>query len=228
MEHISEVRTNAAPVPWTPALVNDAWGYWLDAFQRGVLFLDVMRQRSQHREEHIAKVAPHVLKFGAELIMDGRTLPRPVNYVLVRVTPPAGIEINENKRPFVVVDPRAGHGPGIGGFKAQSEIGVALRAGHPCYFIGFLPEPVPGQTIEDIAAAEAAFLERVIALHPKADGKPAVIGNCQAGWAIMMVAAKRPELFGPVIVAGSPLRTGPVCVEKTQCAIRAACSEVAG
>ena len=205
MEHISEARTNAAPVPWTPALVNDAWGYWLDAFQRGVLFLDVMRQRSQHREEHIAKVAPHVLKFGAELIMDGRTLPRPVNYVLVRVTPPAGIEINENKRPFVVVDPRAGHGPGIGGFKAQSEIGVALRAGHPCYFIGFLPEPVPGQTIEDIAAAEAAFLERVIALHPKADGKPAVIGNCQAGWAVMMVAAKRPELFGPVIVAGSPL-----------------------
>ena len=37
------------------------------------------------------------------------------------------------------------------------------------------------------------------------DGKPAVIGNCQAGWAVMMVAAKRPELFGPIIVAGSPL-----------------------
>jgi pimeloyl-ACP methyl ester carboxylesterase len=53
--------------------------------------------------------------------------------------------------------------------------------------------------------AEAGFLERVIALHPEADGKPAVIGNCQAGWAVMMVAAKRPELFGPIIVAGSPL-----------------------
>ena len=164
-----------------------------------------MRQRSQHREEHIAQLAPHVLKFGTELVMDGRTLPRPVNYVLARVAPPAGVHIDESKRPFVVVDPRAGHGPGIGGFKAKSEIGVAFNAGHPCYFIGFLPEPVPGQTIEDIAAAEAAFLERVIALHPKADGKPAVIGNCQAGWAVMMVAAKRPELFGPVIVAGSPL-----------------------
>jgi pimeloyl-ACP methyl ester carboxylesterase len=113
--------------------------------------------------------------------------------------------VDETKRPFVVVDPRAGHGPGIGGFKAQSEIGVAFNAGHPCYFIGFLPEPVPGQTIEDIAEAEAAFLERVIELHPRANGKPAVIGNCQAGWAVMMVAAKRPELFGPIIVAGSPL-----------------------
>jgi pimeloyl-ACP methyl ester carboxylesterase len=186
-----------------PAL--DAWSYWIDAWQRGVLFLDVMQQRSKQYEEHAAKPAPHVLKFGAELVMDGRKLPRPVNYVLARITPPQGVKVDNKKRPFVVVDPRAGHGPGIGGFKAESEIGVAFKAGHPCYFIGFLPEPVPGQTIEDIVAAEATFLERVIALHPEADGKPAVVGNCQAGWAVMMVAAKRPDLFGPVIVAGSPL-----------------------
>ena len=119
--------------------------------------------------------------------------------------PPKGINLDPSRRPFVVVDPRAGHGPGIGGFKADSEIGVAFKAGHPCYFVGFLPEPVPGQTIEDVARAEAIFLERVIALHPEADGKPCVIGNCQAGWAIMMLAAIRPELFGPLIIAGSPL-----------------------
>ncbi len=64
---------------------------------------------------------------------------------------------------------------------------------------------MPGQTIEDIARAEAVFLEKVIALHPEADGKPCVIGNCQAGWAVMMLAAIRPELFGPIIIAGSPL-----------------------
>ena len=45
----------------------------------------------------------------------------------------------------------------------------------------------------------------MIALHPDAEGKPAVIGNCQAGWAVMMLAAMRPELFGPIVVAGSPL-----------------------
>jgi pimeloyl-ACP methyl ester carboxylesterase len=196
---------HATMIPWATHPVLDAWSYWVDAWQRGILYLDVMQQRSKQYEEHAAKPAPHVLKFGAELVMDGRKLPRPVNYVLARVIPPSGIEIDDKKRPFVIVDPRAGHGPGIGGFKAQSEIGVAFQAGHPCYFIGFLPEPIPGQTIEDIVAAEATFLERVIALHPDADGKPAVVGNCQAGWAVMMVAAKRPDLFGPIIVAGSPL-----------------------
>ena len=151
------------------------------------------------------KTAPHVLDYEVELVVDGRTLERPVNYALVRVVPPPGVELDPTRRPFVVVDPRAGHGPGIGGFKADSEIGVAFKAGHPCYFVGFLPDPMPGQTIEDIARAEAVFLEKVIALHPEADGKPCVIGNCQAGWAIMMLAAVRPELFGPIIIAGSPL-----------------------
>jgi pimeloyl-ACP methyl ester carboxylesterase len=148
---------------------------------------------------------PHVLDYSAELVIDGRTLKRPVNYLLVRIVPPKGVEIDLKRRPFVVVDPRAGHGPGIGGFKADSEIGVAMKAGHPCYFVGFLPDPMPGQTIEDIARAEAVFLEKVISLHPEADGKPCVIGNCQAGWAIMILAAIRPELFGPIILAGAPL-----------------------
>ena len=52
---------------------------------------------------------------------------------------------------------------------------------------------------------EAVFLAKVIELHPQADGKPCVIGNCQAGWAVMMLAATRPELFGPLIIPGSPL-----------------------
>lgn len=183
----------------------DVAAYLTDAAQRSILFLDVMRERGNAYREHAAETAPHVLNFECELLMDGRTLERPVNYALVRIVAPEGIDIDPRARPFVVVDPRAGHGPGIGGFKADSEIGAALRAGHPCYFVGFLPDPVPGQTIEDVARAEAVFLERVISRHPAADGKPCVIGNCQAGWAVMMLAAIRPELFGPIIVAGSPL-----------------------
>src|ERR1700738_4143027 len=182
-----------------------AMDYAIDAAQRTVLFWDVMRQRGNQYREHVAETVPNVLSYEAELIIDGRTLKRPVNYGLVRVVPPTGVEIDAARRPFVIVDPRAGHGPGIGGFKADSEIGVAFKAGHPCYFVGFLPDPMPGQTIEDIARAEAIFLEKVIALHPDADGRPCVVGNCQAGWAIMMLAAVRPELFGPIIIAGSPL-----------------------
>lgn len=184
---------------------DDALAYAIDAGQRVVLFMDVLRQRSEQAAAHNAETVPHVLSFEAELVCDGRTLPRPVNYLLVRIQPSEGVVIDPIKRPFVVVDPRAGHGPGIGGFKADSEIGVALKAGHPCYFVGFLPDPVPGQTIEDVAMAEAAFLERVISLHPEAEGKPCVIGNCQAGWAVMILASLRPELFGPIIIAGTPL-----------------------
>ena len=186
-------------------LVASAVEYMLDAGQRSVLFLDIMRQRGDQYREHIAQTAPNVLQYAAELIVDGRKLDQPVNYALVRIIPPKDVEIFPERRPFIVVDPRAGHGPGIGGFKADSEIGVAMKAGHPCYFIGFLPEPMPGQTIERIAKAEAIFIEKVISRHPEADGKPCVIGNCQAGWAIMILASLRPELFGPVIVAGAPL-----------------------
>ena len=187
------------------SIFGDGFSYLADAAQRNVLFLDTLRERGNQYREQVAKSVPHVLDYKAELVVDGRTLERPVNYLLVKVIPPPGVRIDEKRRPFVVVDPRAGHGPGIGGFKADSEIGVAFKAGHPCYFIGFLPEPMPGQTIEDIARAEAIFLEKVISLHPDADGKPCVIGNCQAGWAVMMLAAIRPELFGPLIVAGTPL-----------------------
>src|SRR6266516_642120 len=187
-----------------PALTSGI-EYVVDAAQRSILFWDVMRQRGNQYREHLEEAVPHVLHYHVELVTDGRKLERPVNYALARVVPPHGLEIDPTLRPFVIVDPRAGHGPGIGGFKADSEIGVALQAGHPCYFIGFLPDPMPGQTIEDIARAEAIFLENVIALHPEADGKPCVVGNCQAGWAVMMLAAVRPELFGPIILAGSPL-----------------------
>src|SRR6201991_1031140 len=186
-------------------LVAKAVEYMVEAGQRSVMFLDIMRQRGDQYHEHVAQTAPHVLSYAAELIIDGRKLEQPVNYALVRIIPPKGVEIDMKRRPFIVVDPRAGHGPGIGGFKADSEIGVAMKAGHPCYFIGFMPDPVPGQTIEDIARAEGTFLERVIALHPEADGKPCVIGNCQAGWAVMILAALRPELFGLLIIAGAPL-----------------------
>src|SRR5260370_4658104 len=113
--------------------------------------------------------------------------------------------VDPRKRPFVIFDPRAGQGPGIGGMKHESEIGEVLQAGHPCYFVGFLENPAPGQTREDVCRAEARFVAKVGELHPEAEGKPCLIGNCQAGWQIMMMSAIRPDLVGPVLVAGAPL-----------------------
>ncbi len=182
--------------------------YGLDAWQRSVMFLDVLRQRGNAFLAAEDDPMRNVLTFGFDLVMDGRDLPRPVNYWMARVTPPEGAPpADPLNRPFIVIDPRAGHGPGIGGFKADSEIGVAIAAGHPCYFVGFRPEPEPGQTIEDVVRAIIAFTEEVGRRHLDADGKPVAIGNCQAGWALLMAAAIRPEAFGPLMVAGSPVST---------------------
>jgi hypothetical protein len=124
----NQTTYGSGSVQWVTA--QDVVEYWTDACQRSVLFFDVLRERGKRYAAHNAKAAPHVLKFESELVVDGRKLQCPVNYVLVRIVPPRGVEIDARKRPFVVVDPRAGHGPGIGGFKAESEIGVALKAGH--------------------------------------------------------------------------------------------------
>jgi hypothetical protein len=184
-------------------IAKQAVEYAYDAWQRSVLFLDVMRRRGNDHFEHEAEKAPNVLRFDFDVVMKGWELERPVNYALVRIRSNAATD--PRKRPFIIFDPRAGHGPGIGGMKHDSEIGVVLAAGHPCYFVGFLPDPQPGQTIEDICRAEATFVEKVCSLHPEADGKPCLIGNCQAGWQIAMMAALSPDLPGPLLLAGSPL-----------------------
>ncbi|MGO4327414.1 DUF3141 domain-containing protein [Cupriavidus sp. 2TAF22] len=197
----SEYGGRGSGLPMPPA-----WSYAIDAWQRGILLLDILRERGNQTLEHEREGMPPVLAFSHEIVVDGRTLAQPANYALLRVLPPPGCEDSDDtSRPFVVIDPRAGHGPGIGGFKIDSEIGIALRRGHPCYFVTFFPVPCPGQTIESVARAEAVFLQAVVERHPHAQGKPFVIGNCQGGWALMMLAAAAPDLPGPLLLAGSPL-----------------------
>src|ERR1700745_3171098 len=92
----AEIGAFAGPLGmFTPAME-----YLIDAAQRGVLFWDVMRQRGNQYREHMAETVPHVLNYKPQLVIDGRTLARPVNYGLLRIVPPAGIEIDPTKRPF--------------------------------------------------------------------------------------------------------------------------------
>ena len=178
--------------------------YMIDAFQRSVLFLDLLRQRGNEEIEIASRPMATVLRFDHEVLMSGRSLPRPINYHLSRIVPLPGVATAPRKRPVVVVDPRAGQGPGIGGFKADSEIGDALNAGHPVYFIGFSAEPAPGQQFLDVVEGQVKFFERVVELHLDAP-RPFAIGNCQAGYQTLMVAMLRPDLFGPCLVAGAPM-----------------------
>ena len=197
--HHGPARDPAAPEPAATA------EYLTDAWQRSVLFLDVMRRRAAQYEAHAAELAPNVLDYKAELVLDGRTLARPVNYLLARIVPPEGVDDRPEEAPLRGRRPARRPRPRHRRLQGRQRDRRGDEGRPPGYFIGFLPDPEPGQTIEDIAVAEAAFLEAVIARHPEAEGKPCVIGNCQAGWAVMILAALRPELFGPIIIAGSPL-----------------------
>ena len=189
----------AKPVsPW------DMWTYAVDFAQRSILFWDTLRQRGNNYLEHTREGLPPVLHFQYETVLDGRTLARPVNYALVRIIPPEGVTVDVKRRPYIIIDPRAGHGPGIGGFKDDSQVGVALRDGHPVYFVIFFPEPEPEQTLLDVCAAEEQFVRRVRELHPDAP-KPAIVGNCQGGWAAMMLAAANPDDTGPIVINGAPM-----------------------
>jgi len=188
--------------PWNAS--SGAYAYAVDFAQRAVLFWDTLRQRGNQFVQRTQAGLPPVLHFKYETVLDGRLLARPVNYALVRIVPPEGVTVDAKRRPYVIIDPRAGHGPGIGGFKDDSQVGVALREGHPVYFVIFYPEPEPGQTLLDVCGAEQQFVRKVRELHPDA-AKPAIVGNCQGGWAAMMLASSSPEDTGPIVINGAPM-----------------------
>ena len=202
---LGEQIANATQQPTSPW---DWWSNWyrysVDFAQRSVLFWDTLRQRGNQFVERERAGLPPVLHFDYETVLDARHFDRPVNYALVRIVPPAGVTVDPKRRPYIIIDPRAGHGPGIGGFKDDSQVGEALREGHPVYFVIFFPEPEPDQTMLDVCAAEQKFVRRVRELHPESP-KPAIVGNCQGGWAAMMLASSSPEDTGPIVINGAPM-----------------------
>src|SRR5271156_3434330 len=92
-------REGGSPIvpSFVQALLNPVQEYWMDACQRYILTLDVLRQRGNDYLEQAARITPTVLNFSAEVVIDGRTFERPVNYVLVRIEPPAGVTIDPHK-----------------------------------------------------------------------------------------------------------------------------------
>ena len=190
----------------TGAVLQQAGEYVQDAAQRLALTLDVLRERAENDAAHAAAGTPPVLDYAYTVVVDGSTLERPVNYQLLKILATEGMAVDDAKRPFMIIDPRAGHGAGIGGFKHDSQVGVALHAGHPVYFVVFRPHPQPGQTLADVMEAEAAFLREIASRHPHS-GRPVVVGNCQGGWATLLLAAAHPQLAGPLVLNGSPVAT---------------------
>jgi hypothetical protein len=200
----------AAAVPASASaapFMEQAFRYQIDRWQRSVLFFDMLRERANNMLAHEEAGMPPPLDFQYETILDARQFERPANYALLRIT---GCDkdraedcIDDKKPPVIIVDPRAGHGPGIGGFKRDSEVGMSLHEGHATYFVIFFPLPSPNQTLADVLHALRRFVEEVSSRHH--GQAPVLYGNCQAGWAVTLLAADCEGLSGATVLNGSPL-----------------------
>lgn len=195
------VASSVMPSPF------DVFAYQRDVLERSILFFDTLRKRANNMLDHEQAGLPPLLNFKYETLIDGRQLQRPANYALLRITE-VGDDcwddcVDPTKPPVLIIDPRAGHGPGIGGCKRDSEVGIALHTGHPVYFVVFFPEPCRGQTLGDVLAALRTFVEEVRRRH--GERPPVLYGNCQAGWAATLLSADCQGLAGPCVLNGSPL-----------------------
>jgi hypothetical protein len=208
-------RTPADPAPAAthidagtpPNLMEQVVRYQIDRWQRSVMLLDTFRERANNMLAHELAGMPPPLQFEYETILDARLFERPANYALLRITrcqdDIAADCVDDKKPPVVIIDPRAGHGPGIGGFKHDSEVGMALHEGHATYFVIFFPLPSAHQTLADVLHVLRRFVEEVGNRH---DGmSPVLYGNCQAGWAVTLLAADCEGLAGVTVLNGSPL-----------------------
>ncbi|WP_371090210.1 DUF3141 domain-containing protein [Bradyrhizobium sp. WSM2254] len=73
---VGEKNQDSGSVPFDSG--SAAFEYIRDVQQCNLMFWDVMRQRGNQYREHQAETVPHFLDYAVELVVDGRTLERPV------------------------------------------------------------------------------------------------------------------------------------------------------
>ncbi len=104
-EEKSRTKGEALAASWvpydTPKKLMDAWTHYLkESSERAILTMDALRESSDNYFDHMAKGCPPVLIYDYEVIMEGRNLPRPCNYMLLKIIPPEGTETFDCKRPM--------------------------------------------------------------------------------------------------------------------------------
>jgi hypothetical protein len=91
-ERAQQAREQVAGLTTNPTSLPQLWAdgarYGVDFAQRSILFWDMLRQRGNNFVEHERQGLPPVLRFDYEIVMDGRSFKRPVNYALLRIVPP--------------------------------------------------------------------------------------------------------------------------------------------
>src|ERR1035438_423899 len=88
------------PFAASPGNFITSWlEYAIDSYQRSVLSLELLRERGNEQAEITSRPMATVLHFDHEVIMNGSSLPRPINYFLSRIIPLPGTPTDQHKRP---------------------------------------------------------------------------------------------------------------------------------
>lgn len=185
-------------------IMRDVFDYWIDAWQRSILYMDVMRRRGNNFIEYRRKCEIPAPDFGYKTIVRGSSLEHPVNFDLAAAIPPAENKTDPLKRPIVVIDPRTGGCNNAFSARRYQEIGKVLAIGHPVYFVVFRPGTCNGQSAHVLESAEHEFLAEVQKRHPRAEN-PEVLGSLRDGWAMAILGADRPDITPATVVYASPL-----------------------
>jgi pimeloyl-ACP methyl ester carboxylesterase len=201
VEDLSEgSRTAVSSMRWQ--------AYWKDAAQRAVLTMDVLRQRGDIFLEHEEAGCPPVLIYDYDVVMDGADLPRPCCYQLLRIKC-AGWASTVRLSP--------GNGPISSSTRAPDMAPASAvssrtaRSASPCAAaIRSISLPSGACRKRGRPWPTSPFRSRVRAQvmeeHPDAPN-PIITGNCQGGWAALLLAATNPDLTGPVVLNGAPVST---------------------
>ena len=179
------------------AMGQDYYDYAVDAAQRSILFLDIMRQVGNHAvEQQIERQRRRFWSTNIRMIMDGRQQQPPVNYALVHIQPPAGVEDRSEQAPLHDHRPARRPWPWHRRLQERQPGRRRARAGHAVYFVIFFQQPEPGQTMADVCALEGRFFREVRAAPSERAG-PVTVGNCQGGWAADAAGGLQPARHRP-------------------------------
>ena len=192
--------------PLAAASVGTAWyNYALDAAQRSILFWDTLRQRGNNFVERTSAGLPPVLHFDYEMVVDGRDA-RAAGQLRAGAHRAAGRRDGRSEAASLrhhrsARRPRPGHRRLQGRFAGRRR--AARRA--PGLFRHLLPRPGAGTDAARRLRGRAGSSCTRCASSIRESPKPAIIGNCQGGWAAMMLAAADPDDTGPIVINGAPM-----------------------
>jgi hypothetical protein len=199
-----EAFTAACASPKTPFEFVRQWGeYQIDAAQRSVLYWDTLRQRGNQWLEHEAAGKPPVLGFRYE------SSPTRARTNGPRITRSCA-SFRRTMSKLTTPSARSSSSTPVRDTVRASAASRRLRgrrrvARGACRVLRHLLSraDAPADARGHHRCRSGVHSHRGRA--PPAKRKAVVVGNCQGGWAVMMLAAARPDIAGPLVINGAPM-----------------------